>query len=213
MRGNQQIDKITDMKQQILIIGGGTSFDNYDDYISYLKKDRQISLDRIKIRKEWKNTMDVKLGEGFEVFLPNMPNTVNARYFEWKIWFERVLELLGDDLIFIGHSLGGIFLAKYLSENIIDKKTKAVILVAPPFDGANDIESLVDFNLPDSLSNLSKQCENIYLIQSKDDPLVPFEQVEKYKKALPSAKIMAFEDRGHFSQETFPEIVELIKGI
>jgi len=201
------------MKQQILIIGGGTSFDNYDDYISYLKKDREISIDKIKIRKTWKNTMDVKLGEDFEVFLPEMPNTLNARYFEWKIWFERVLTLLGDDLIFIGHSLGGIFLAKYLSENIIDKKIKTVILVAAPFNDTDSVESLVDFKLPDSFSNLSKQCENIYLIQSKDDPVVPFEQVEKYKKELPSAKIMAFEDRGHFSQETFPEIIELIKQI
>lgn len=201
------------MKQQIVIIQGGTSFDNYDDYISYLKNKREISLDRIKIRKTWKNTMDIKLGKDFEVFLPEMPNKTDARYFEWKIWFERVLALLGDDLIFIGHSLGGIFLAKYLSENIIDKKIKAVMLVSAPFDDTNNTESLVDFEISYSLLNLSKQCKNIYLIQSKDDLLVPFEQVEKYKKELPNAKIMAFEDRGHFSQETFPEIVELIKKI
>lgn len=201
------------MKQQVLIIQGGTSFDNYNDYISYLKKYRQISLDRLKIRKNWKKRMDIDLGKNFEVFLPEMPNRVNARYFEWKIWFERILTLLGDGLIFIGHSLGGIFLAKYLSENKIDKKIKALILVSAPFDDANNMESLVNFKLKKSLLNLSKQSENIYLIQSKDDPLVPFEQVEKYKKELPNAKVIIFEDRGHFSQETFPELIKLIKEV
>jgi hypothetical protein len=198
-------------KQQVLIIQGGTSFDNYNDYINYLKKGRQISLDRIKIRKTWKNTMDIKLGKNFEVFLPDMPNRNNARYFEWKIWFERVMKLLNKDLTLIGHSLGGIFLAKYFSENKTDKKIKALMLVSAPFNDANIDESLNDFILPRTLSFIEKQCKKIYLIQSKDDHIVPFEQMNKYKKELPSAKTLIFENRDHFSQETFPEIIKLIK--
>ena len=153
------------------------------------------------------------MGEEFEVFLPEMPNRRNARYLEWKIWFEKIISILDDNLILLGSSLGGIFLAKYLSENKISKKIKAVILVAAPFDDSNNEESLIDFKLPASLSNFSKQCESIYLIQSKDDTLVSFDQVEKYKELLPKAKIIIFEDRGHFSQENFPEIVDLIKEI
>jgi len=30
---------------------------------------------------------------------------------------------------------------------------------------------------------------------------------------LPDAKTLIFKDKGHFRQETFPEIVELIKNI
>lgn len=201
------------MKQQIIIIHGGTTFDNYDDYISYLKKDREISLDRLKIRKTWKNRTDIDLGEDFEVFLPEMPNRNNARYSEWKIWFERIIQLLDDDLIFIGHSLGGIFLAKYFSENNISKRIKAIILISAPYDNANSEESLLDFKLPNSLENFLAQSENIFLIQSKDDIVVPFVQVEKYKKELPNAKLIVFEDRQHFNQETFPELIELIKQI
>lgn len=200
------------MKQQVLVIRGGETFSNYDDYISYLKN-REISLDNLKTKKDWKNRMEADLGEDFEVFLPEMPNKRNARYLEWKIWFEKIIDILDDDLILLGSSLGGIFLAKYLSENKISKKIKAVILVAAPFDDSNNEESLIDFKLPNSLLNFSKQCKSIYLIQSRDDVLVSFEEFEKYKKALLSAKVIIFEDRGHFSQETFPEIVEIIKQI
>jgi len=200
------------MKQQVLVIRGGETFSNYDDYISYLKN-REISLDNLKTKKDWKNRMEADLGEDFEVFIPEMPNRRNARYLEWKIWFEKIIDILDDDLILLGSSLGGIFLAKYLSENKISKKIKAVILVAAPFDDSNNEESLIDFKLPNSLLNFSKQCKSIYLIQSRDDVLVSFEEFEKYKKALLSAKVIIFEDRGHFSQETFPEIVEIIKQI
>ena len=200
------------MKQQVLIIRGGETFSNYDDYISYLKN-REISLDNLKTKKGWKNRMEADLGEDFEVFMPEMPNKRNARYLEWKIWFEKIINILDDDLILLGSSLGGIFLAKYLSENRINKKLKAVILVAAPFDDSNNEESLIDFKLPNSLDIFLEQSKNIFLIQSKDDIVVPFKEVEKYKKALPNAKVIIFEDRGHFSQETFPEIIELIKRI
>jgi predicted alpha/beta hydrolase family esterase len=200
------------MKQQVLIIRGGETFDSYEDYISYLKN-REIGLDNLKMKKSWKNRMENDLGEDFEVFLPEMPNRRNARYLEWKIWFEKIIDILDDNLILLGSSLGGIFLAKYLSENKINKKLNAVILIAAPFDDSNNEESLTDFKLPNSLEKFTEQSENIFLIQSKDDILVPFEEVEKYKKALPRAKVIIFEDRGHFSQEIFPEIVELIKQL
>jgi predicted alpha/beta hydrolase family esterase len=50
-------------------------------------------------------------------------------------------------------------------------------------------------------------------MHSKDDPVVPFEHAGMFKKALPDAEVMAFEDREHFNQETFPEIIELIKKL
>ena len=200
------------MNQQIIFIHGGTTFDTYEEYISFLKT-KEISIDKLKPRKEWRDSLADDLGMNFEVLFPKMPNGTNASYQEWKIWFERIIPLLGENVILIGHSLGGIFLAKYLSENSFPKKIKTTILVAPPYDDANGGESLKDFKLPTSLSRFAKQGGIIYLIQSKDDPVVPFEQLAKYKKALPNAKILTFEDRGHFKQETFPEIVELIKKL
>jgi len=203
------------MKKQVIIIHGGTSFKTYEDYLSYLKT-KEISIEKLKPYKEWKDTLLAELGGGYEILMPRMPNGTNAQYKEWKLWFERIAEILNDNLILIGHSLGGIFLAKYLSENIFQKQIVATILVAAPFDdteGADGQESLTDFALPLSLEKFAKQSSKIFLLHSKDDPVVPFLQHAKYQDKLPSAETIVFENREHFNQEMFPEIIKLIKSI
>lgn len=200
------------MKKQIVVIHGGDTFNTYDEYISFLKGFVIDSLDYFK-GGSWKDSLGQSLGESFEVIAPKMPNKFNAKYAEWKIWFEKLLPLLDQEVIFVGHSLGGIFLAKYLSEHTQNKIIKAVFLLAAPYDEKDTDESLADFSLPESLENFEKQVSSIYLYHSKDDPVVPFVDVEKYKKALPNAVLHVFEDRKHFNQEVFPELVEAIKNL
>ena len=103
--------------------------------------------------------------------------------------------------------MGGIFLAKYLSENRIEQKIKAIFFVAAVY------EDQVDFMLPSSLNLLAEQAEQIILYHSKDDKQVPFADLEKYKKALPKAEVKIFEDRGHFNQAEFPELVADIASV
>ena len=198
------------MKKQVVAIHGGRTFATYQEYLHSLKT-RPIASDKFKVQNDWRCSLQENLGADFEVFVPKMPNGNNAVYEEWKIWFERLAEFLHDDVILVGHSLGGIFLAKYLSENTFTRKIKSVILLAAPFDEGGLQESLGHFILPESLENISAQTTSIYLIFSKDDPIVPFENAQKYQQALPGSHIMAFEDHQHFNQESFPELVELIK--
>lgn len=200
------------MKQQVLVIHGGSTFPSYEEYLSDLKN-KDVKLERIKVIRDWKDTLQEKMGDAFDVFVPNMPNKANSRYEEWKIWFEKIVDKLDDGLILIGHSLGGAFLAKYLSENNLSKKLKALILVSAPHDDKDLAEPLVEFNVKLHLGNLVKQCPEIYLIYSKDDPIVPESQLEKYKDELSNAKVVVFEDRGHFWQEEFSELVDLIGNI
>ena len=106
-------------KTQILLIHGGETFRNQKDYLNYLKN-RTIS---IKKRVRWSQEyLDKELGKKFEIIRPRMPLQENAKYSDWKIFFERHMPLLRNNIILIGNSLGGIFLAKYLSENKFPKK-------------------------------------------------------------------------------------------
>ena len=141
-----------------------------------------------------------------------MPNATNARYAEWKIWFDKIVPLLDEEVIFIGHSLGGIFLAKYFSENDYPKKVKATMLVAPPFNTPTE-HPLVDFNIETNLGKFEEQGGKIFLYHSKDDEVVPFSNCERYQKELPEAQYNIFEDRQHFNQNEFPEIVEDIRSL
>ncbi len=197
------------MKKQVILIHGGTTFDRYKEYLSFLKK-QKIDLERFR-QEKWANSLRVKLGRRFDVLLARMPNPANAKYEEWKILFRKIAPKLKNNVILIGHSLGGIFLAKYLSENKFPKKIRATILIAPPYDDKNMEESLGDFKLPKSLKRLEKQGGRIFLYHSEDDKVVPFAHLEKYKKVLPSATVRKFKKREHFSQASFPELVRDIK--
>ncbi len=199
------------MKKQVIVLHGGRTFKTYREYKHSLLS-RKLTADNFKVKADWRSSLNQKLGKHFEVFVPKMPNPNNAVYEEWKIWFERMHPFLHHNVILVGHSLGGIFLAKYLSETTYKKKIKAVILVAAPFEDCTD-EPLGDFIIPKSMKKFSHQAKNIYIVHSKDDPIVPFTETKKYKKALLNATIISFHKKQHFNQEFFPEIVKLIKEL
>ena len=199
------------MKRQIIVIHGGDTFNTQGEYLSFLKN-FEINFERLK-QKSWKETLAENLGPDYEVVQPKMPNSINARYSEWTIWFEKMIPFFDKEIILVGHSLGGIFIAKYLSENQFPKKILSTFLISAPYDDKDSGESLVDFELKNDLGNLQKQGGNIILYHSEDDRIVPFADLEKYRKLLPNAEVKIFKNRGHFQQEEFPELIEDITAI
>lgn len=127
-------------KTQIILIHGGQTFKNHRDYLNFLKN-LEVSIEK---KVKWSGKyLDKKLGNDFDIIKPRMPLGLNAKYEDWKIYFERYFPLLKDNIILIGNSLGGIFLAKYLSENKFPKKILSVYLIAAPFDNTLPKEDLV----------------------------------------------------------------------
>ncbi len=196
------------MKQQVLLIAGGEVFDSYQDYLKYLES-REFTLAKLS-KITWKKTLATDLPET-DVIFPEMPNRFNAKYAEWKIWFDKIIPLLSDNSILVGHSLGAMFLVKYLAENTIAKKCLTLHLVGAPFDAEGTDESLGDFILPESLARVRDQVDSIFFYFSQDDPVVPFKNLKKYKEKLPDANYIVFQDRKHFDQLYFPEIIENIR--
>ena len=84
-----------------------------------------------------------------------------------------------------------------------------MFLVSAMFDYDDEGYSLQSFSLPEKLD---LQTDKIYLYHSKDDKVVPFSELSEYQKELPTAKTYVFDDRGHFNQEHFPELVEVIRN-
>lgn len=198
-------------KTQIIFIHGGMTFKNRRNYLRYLKT-RDITLEK-KIR--WHDEyLEKILGRNFQIIKPRMPLADNAKYEEWKIYFQRFIPLLQNSVILIGLSLGGIFLAKYLSENTFPKKILSMYLICPPYDNSLLSEDLVGgFKLKHDLSLLEKNCKNLYLIFSKDDEVVPVAVADKFREKLPTAHFTIYESKnGHFQIAEFPEIVKMIKS-
>lgn len=195
------------MKKQVIVIHGGDSFNTHEEYLSSLKN-FEITIEYLRPKRDWKSFLPDALGSEYDVLFPVMPNKTNAKFAEWKMWLEKISPFVKDGVILVGHSLGGMFLAKYLSENKFPKKVGALFFVAAPHNNSGEIG---DFVLPSSLEGVGTQVSKIYLFYSKDDKVVPFVEHEAYQKQLPNAQVLVFEDRGHFNQPEFPEIVNLIK--
>ena len=198
------------MTKQVVVIHGGDTFETYDAYLAFLR-DFEISIDRYTSSKsDWKPWLREKLGTDYEVILPVMPNKTNAQFEEWKLWFEKLIPFLNDGVVLVGHSLGGAFLAKYLSLYTFPKKIHGVFLVSAVYDGDSEGYSLASFSLP---STLNLQTDAVFLYHSEDDSVVPLSALESYKKAIPQAVTRIFTDRKHINQTEFPELAEDILNL
>lgn len=199
-------------KIQVFIIHGGMTFKNKKDFLKFLKN-RNISIEE---RTRWTDVgyLERNLGKDFKIIRPRMPLSDDAKYNEWKIHFERYFPFFRDNIILIGISLGGIFLAKYLSENKFPKKILSTYLICPPYDNTIPEEDLVGgFKLKKDLSLLEKNSRKLYLMFSKDDPIIPISHVEKFREKLKKANIIIYDSKvGHFKISKFPEIVKMIKS-
>lgn len=199
------------MKKQILFVHGGYTFGSRKDYLSFLKS---YELDPYRKKKYWINWIALKLKNRYEIFNPDMPCEKNAKYEEWRIWFEKYIKFIKDkNPIIIGHSLGAIFLLKYLSENNFPKKIYQLHLVAPAiFDDGLGPEKLSTFKANiKNIRKIEKKCKELHLWHSKDDNICAFKNSEIIKKIIPSVSFHVFKNKGHFKQPTFPEILKVIK--
>lgn len=199
-------------KKQIFYIHGGSSYSEYEAFLKDLREEPVRDLPGSLPFQKWSDSLKEQLSE-YDVFKPSMPNSKNAKYEEWKIWFERYIPHLRDGLILVGWSQGGYFLTKYLIENPAPVAIEALFLVAAPFE-ADDFggEDGGDFSFDTSkVGELAAKVNKIYLFHSKDDFVVPYEHVLKYQTALPEAELVPFEDKNHFLIPEFPELLQKIK--
>jgi hypothetical protein len=167
---------------------------------------REIHYDRLKYSPRWREWIAQQLPHD-DVLLPTMPNGFNAQYEEWKIYFEKMLPFLHDDFTLVGHSLGAMFLAKYFEEKRLPKKARRIILIAGRHGGP--VGENGSFHVTSS-ARLPQNSHEVHLFHSMDDPIVPYEDMAKFKSDMPQAVVHSFTDHGHFNDPTFPEMLELL---
>lgn len=197
------------MPKQVILIHGGDPFNNDQDYLDQLRQ-TEAKLSYFFPKHDWKTTLDQNLGEGYQVLAPRMPCKDNAHYEHWCIWFEKLLPFLDSEIILVGHSLGAVFLPKYLATHTLASHIKALVLISAP---SANTPGLGDFALAEDIQPIADKVDQIHLFHSQDDPVVAYSAVLDYGSAWPGAQIHSFTDRGHFNQNDFPELVELIKSL
>lgn len=198
--------------QQVIFIWGWNVYPSREEFCKELEK---RDYNPYEIKKRRKSSLQTELWENYFVITPWMPNKDFASYKEWKIMFEKIFPYLEWDSIIIAHSLWTIFIIKYLIENKFPNQIKQLHLVSPLIDNKELPEGenyLGDFEIND-INEIHKNLsiiDDIFIYHSTDDFVVPFSQWERLHKILENSKFYKFEDRGHFLQEDFPELIKNI---
>ena len=202
------------MKQQIILIWWGEAVENIfskkflKERLEYYQNSYEYN--PYEQKKKLKHTLQETLWEDYEVLKFDTPSQDSAVYLEWKVVFEKMIPFMHNGVILIGHSLWGSFLAKYLNENTFPLEISKILLVAPAFWDC-EREVLWNFNFDAKLLNFRELSDKITMYYSLDDEIVPISDFENFKEVLWEIKMREFDNRGHFLQEEFPEIVEDIK--
>jgi len=196
---------------QTVLLRWWTAKENYKNYYDFLEK---YEIEPYKEKKiKWSDVLQEDLGNNIEVLEIERPNKDFADYKAWKIMFEKYIPYFKDDIVFVWHSLWWTFILKYLEENPdFIEKFKKIILVAPGIDDSEE-EVLWTFNVKDNLKNLEKNQNKFIVFASKDDFIVNYSEIETLQKYLPNLTYKVFENKGHFLDRKFPELVEEIKNL
>lgn len=144
-----------------------------------------------------------------------IPRPWQPRYSIWKKEFER-FEITAETVL-VGHSCGGGFLVRWLSENK-DVKVDKVVLVAPWLNPENNPRSdTADFFKFEIDPELTKRTSGVVVFSSNDDKPTIHKSVKIILENISGCINREFTDKGHFTledmgTEEFPELLDEILG-
>lgn len=138
-----------------------------------------------------------------------LPKPYNPVYEDWKKVFEQLN--VNEETILIGHSCGGGFLIRWLSENNV--KVGKVALIAPWIDIEGELENnFFDFQIDRDFPKKTKKVDIFY---SDDDEKELLSSRDFLKEKVVDAHYHDLKGRGHFvfsdmGTREFPELLDVL---
>lgn len=148
------------------------------------------------------------LCSGYHTWAPEMPLSYAPDYALWQKEFERYS--IDEQSLLVGHSCGGGFLLRWLSENPVI--VKRLVLVAPWLDPFREkCPEFFEFELDRKISD---RCE-VHLFASDNDDGDINQSVDRIRATFPSIKYRIFPGYGHFclsdmGSDRFPELAAVL---
>ncbi len=140
---------------------------------------------------------------------PEMPSPFAPDYIAWKKEFEKLC--IDEDTILVGHSCGGGFIIRWLSESP-ENRVKKVILIAPWFDVEGEYPNMFNFSFRQDISLQAKK--GIDVLYSTNDQKTVQLSIEKLHKLVNDINYHEFINYGHFTfgsmkTQEFPELLQI----
>lgn len=139
------------------------------------------------------------------------PEPYSPRYDLWRKEFEK-FEITATTVL-VGHSCGGGFLLRWLSENV-DRRVGKVVLVAPWLNPDNNpVSDTADFFFFDLDSDMVSRTAGVTIFNSDNDQESIQKSVQIIRNEVKDVEYKEFHNYGHFcygdmKTVEFPELVE-----
>jgi uncharacterized protein len=161
-------------------------------------------------------SLQAALGGGYEVVCPQMPDEENVPFAAWKSQIESRIRARRNEVILVGHSIGGSVLLKCLCEPRFARNIAGLFILAAPYWGEEPGWEWDEVVLPPDLAAKLNGRWPIVFFHSRDDEVVPFKHLSMYAARVPRATIREVDGRGHqFNNglaDVAGEIVQLSKN-
>jgi len=152
------------------------------------------------------------LKEAYDIDYPMMPDEDNPDYETYKGKIDEELKRIHSKVVLVGHSVGGCFLLKYLSEEKIENDIAGIFFIATPFWGEGGWQ-YEGFSLEDDFPSKLPTEAPIFFYHGTEDETVPFSHLALYAKKIPRAISRKIVGRGHQLDNDLSEVVQDIKGL
>lgn len=168
--------------------------------------------------ENWFPWLKLRIEEkGYQVFVPQFPTPEGQSLEAWEKILETHKNLIGENTIFVGHSLGGIFLLKLLER--FPHSVRAAVFVGTPI-GINPIlnyekdSSFAGFDF--DWEKIRTKSKNFIVFQSDTDPYVGLENGTQLAKQL-GVELSFVSNAGHFNATAgyleFPELWQKLEPL
>lgn len=130
------------------------------------------------------------------IFIPQMPDAKNTSLESWSAALKEIVPSADSNTYFITHSLGGIVLLNYLSDN--NFKIGGVVLVSgfdKPLSKLPQLDSFTSKKL--DYKKLISSIKHRVVISARDDKIVPYALSKELSDNI-DAKFILERSGGHF---------------
>lgn len=191
---------------------GETGFDYW--WFKYLKEPYKIVLlhgwggskdERFFI---WLDQELTKLGH--QVIRFNFPNTDNPNQEIWVNEVQKQVGYINGKTIFIGFSLGGATILRFLETLDEDASIGGAYLLGSPADDLGYPELADFFKIDFDWPQINRVCSSFQIYNSTNDEVVPPEHGRMLAEKL-KTKVTLIDNAWHFNIETLPTVLEDIK--
>lgn len=152
-----------------------------------------------------------KLGEGYEVRYPRMPDEGDPDYARWSAAIRDELADVGDSVVAVGHSTGATILAGLLAEQAPKTRLAAIVLISAPFVGPGGWPG-DGFELTAGLGARLPSGVPVHVFHGLHDEIAPPSHADLYGQAIPQARVHRLPGRDHQLNNDLSEVAEAIRG-